>query len=76
MCSSDLKPFWLAETGSGANGGDKAGWIRTLATMQSTTMPNLAGVLWYDVKDPFGDFRLKGSAVTSAFGALLKGACR
>ena len=44
--------------------------------MQSTSMPKLAGVLWYDVKDPFGDFRLKGSAVTSAFGALLKGACR
>jgi hypothetical protein len=70
------KPFWLAETGSGAAGGDKAGWIRTLATMQATSMPNLAGVLWYDVKDPFGDFRLRGSAVTSAFGALLKGACR
>jgi hypothetical protein len=70
------KPFWLAETGSGAAGGDKAGWIRTLATMQATSMPNLAGVLWYDVKDPFGDFRLRGPDVTSAFGALLKGACR
>ena len=70
------KPFWLAETGSGATGGDKAGWIRTLATMQATSMPKLAGVLWYDVKDGFGDFRLRGPDVTSAFGALLKGACR
>lgn len=70
------KPFWLAETGSGAAGGDKAGWIRTLATLRSTSMPKLAGVLWYDVKDPFGDFRLRGAPVTSAFSALLKGACR
>jgi hypothetical protein len=70
------KPFWLAETGSGAAGGDKAGWIRTLATMQSTSMPKLAGVLWYDVRDGFGDFRLRGPDITSAFGALTKGACR
>lgn len=70
------KPFWLAETASGAAGGDKAGWIRTLSTLQATSMPKLAGVLWYDVKDGFGDFRLRGAGVTSAFGALLKGACR
>lgn len=70
------KPFWLAETGSGAAGGDKAGWITTLATLQSTSMPKLAGVVWYDVKDGFGDFRLRTSPVTKAFGALLKGACR
>ncbi len=70
------KPFWLAETGSGATGGDKASWIRTLATLQSTSMPKLAGVLWYDAKDPFGDFRLRTSPVTKAFSTLLKGACR
>ena len=70
------KPFWLAETGSGAAGGDKAGWITTLSTLQTTSMPKLAGVVWYDVKDAFGDFRLRTSPVTKAFSALLKGACR
>jgi hypothetical protein len=70
------KPFWLAETASGAAGGDKPGWIRTLATLRTTSMPKLAGVLWYDVRDRYGDFRLRGRPVTSAFRALLKGACR
>lgn len=70
------KPFWLAETGSGALGGDKPGWIRTLASLRSTSMPKLAGVLWYDVRDRHGDFRLRGRPVTSAFRDLLKGACR
>ena len=27
------KPFWIAETGSTATGGDKAGWIRSLASL-------------------------------------------
>lgn len=70
------KPFWLAETGSAAAGGDKAGWIRALAKLQATSMPKLAGVLWFDVKDQFGDFRLQGKPVTDAFRALLKGGCR
>lgn len=70
------KPFWLAETGSTAIGGDKAGWIESLATLQSTVMPKLAGVVWYDVDDPTGDFRLRGATVTSAFRTFLKGACR
>jgi hypothetical protein len=65
------KPFWLAETGSTATGGDKAAWIQTLASLPTTGMPRLAGVIWYDVKDPSGDFRLQGKPVTSAFGALL-----
>jgi hypothetical protein len=70
------KPFWLAETGSTAIGGDKAGWILTLATLQATAMPRLAGIVWYDVNDPTGDFRLRGKPVTSAFRSLLKEACR
>jgi hypothetical protein len=70
------KPFWLAETGSTAVGGDKAGWILTLATLQATAMPKLAGVVWYDVNDPTGDFRLRGSTVITAFKSLLKEACR
>ena len=70
------KPFWLAETGSTAIGGDEAGWILSLATLQATAMPKLAGVVWYDVKDPTGDFLLAGTSVTTAFRSLLKDACR
>jgi hypothetical protein len=68
------KPFWIAETGSAATGGDKAAWIGSLASLKST-MPKLAGVVWFDAKDPFGDFRIKGKATTGAFKALLKGRC-
>jgi mannan endo-1,4-beta-mannosidase len=70
------KPFWLAETGSTAVGGDKAGWILSLATLQQTAMPELAAVVWYDVDDPTGDFRLRGAEVTNAFKSLLQEACR
>lgn len=70
------KPFWLAETGSTAIGGDKAGWILSLATLQQTAMPELAGVVWYDVDDPTGDFRLRGAPVTNAFKSLLQEACQ
>ncbi len=70
------KPFWLAETGSTGIGGDKAGWILALATLQATAMPKLAGLVWYDVNDPTGDFRLQGALVLDAFKSLLKGACR
>jgi mannan endo-1,4-beta-mannosidase len=70
------KPFWIAETGSTASGGDKAAWIRTLGTLRLGSMPRLAGVVWYDIRDSDGDFRLGAGAVTSAFRALLKGACR
>jgi hypothetical protein len=70
------KPFWIAETGSTADGGDKAGWILSLSTLQSTSMPKLAGVVWYDVDDPLGDFRLQGRTVMSAFRDLVEEGCR
>ena len=70
------KPFWLAETASTATGGDKAGWILTLASLQATAMPKLAGIVWYDVDEATGDFRLRGSLVLNAFKSLLKEACR
>ena len=69
------KPFWIAETGSTAVGGDKAGWILSLGTLQSAAMPKLAGVVWYDVKDPLGDFSLNGKTVRSAFRGLLENGC-
>lgn len=70
------KPFWLAETGSTAVGGDKAGWILALSTLQSTAMPKLAGVVWYDINDPTGNFSLRGAPVIQAFKSLLQEACR
>jgi Glycosyl hydrolase family 26 len=70
------KPFWIAETASTAAGGDKAGWIQSLASLPATSMPKLAGVLWYDVADSNGDFTLRGRSVMSAFRSLLKEACR
>jgi Glycosyl hydrolase family 26 len=70
------KPFWIAETGSTADGGDKAGWILSLSTLQSTSMPKLAGLVWYDVDDPLGDFRLRGRTVISAFSDLVEEGCR
>jgi hypothetical protein len=70
------KPFWIAETGSTAVGGDKAGWVLSLSTLQSTSMPRLAGLVWYDVDDPLGDFRLRGKTVLSAFRDLVEEGCR
>lgn len=69
------KPFWMAETGSTARGGDKAGWILSLSTLRSSSMPRLAGVIWYDVDDPLGNFDLKGPGVLSAFRDLTKEGC-
>ncbi len=54
------KPFWIAETGSTAKGGDKAAWIRSLADAR-TSIPNLAGIVWFDVRDRNGDFRVSAS---------------
>ena len=50
---SAKKPFWIAETGSTAQSAAirPAGSSRS-ATLQATAMPKLAGVVWYDVKDP------------------------
>jgi hypothetical protein len=70
------KPFWIAETGSTATGGDQRAGIQSLGALKKT-MPQLAGVVWFDVKDPSGDFRLRATpAASAAFKALLKGACK
>ena len=65
------KPFWLAETGSTGLGGSKAGWIGQLGAIRSA-MPRLRGVLWYDVREPNGDFRITQTpATTAAFSGYL-----
>jgi hypothetical protein len=64
------KPFWIAETGSTTTGGNKVKWIRSLATLR-TSIPNLAGIVWFDVRDGNGDFRVSASKSTrSAFKAF------
>jgi hypothetical protein len=67
------KPFWITETGSTAAGGSKPSWIASLRALR-TAMPKLRGIVWFDVDDPEGDFRLVGPALTTAR-SLLKGRC-
>ena len=56
-------PFWIAETGSTALGGSKEQWIGRLGTLQ-TAIPNLAGLVWFDVRDRNGDFRIGAKKAT------------
>ena len=40
-------------------------------------MPRLRGLLWYDVREPNGDFRIgQTPAVTAAFSSYIAGACQ
>jgi hypothetical protein len=54
------KPFWIAETGSTSVGGSREKWISQLTTLR-TSIPNLAGIVWFDVRDSNGDFRISAS---------------
>ncbi len=67
------KPFWITETGSTESGGSQTAWIASLRTLK-TSMPLLRGVVWFDVADPEGDFRLDGPALRTAR-SLLKRRC-
>ncbi len=67
------KPFWITETGSTGSGGSQTAWIASLRTLKAS-MPRLRGVVWFDVADPQGDFRLAGPALQTAK-SLLKGRC-
>ena len=67
------KPFWISETGSTATGGDKNAWIASLKALK-TDMPMLRGVVWFDVNEPNGDFRLTGASAAAAK-SLIKGRC-
>jgi len=70
------KPFWISETGSTARGGDEGAWIGALGQL-GKTMPKLSGVVWYDVKDSTGDFRVpRKGAAASAFKAFVHSACK
>jgi beta-mannanase len=68
------KPFWIAETGSVAAGGDRAGWIAALGAL-APQMPKLAAVVWFDAKDPGGDFRLTDKPTLGAVKTLASGKC-
>ena len=67
------KPFWITETATTATGGSKTAWVTSLRSLR-TSMPKLRGVVWFDVADPEGDFRLVGPALQTAR-SLLKGRC-
>lgn len=70
------KPFWISETGTTAKGGDKGAWIGALGQL-GKTMPKLSGVVWYDVRDSTGDFRVpRSGAAAAAFKAFVRGACK
>lgn len=72
ISSLSTKPFWIAETGSTSKGGNKALWIARLGKLQSK-LPRLRGVVWYDVKERNGDFRVQQNRrTTRTFRAMLK----
>ncbi len=65
------KPFWISETGSTGQGGDKGAWMTALGALEGTAMPQLKGIVWYDQVDPLGDFRIRsGLPETLAFRGL------
>lgn len=67
------KPFWIAETGSTGVGGNKAKWISALRDLPDS-FPLLDGLVWYDVRDRNGDFRIRQSGRTKrAFRAMTAG---
>ena len=68
------KPFWIAETGSVATGGDRAAWVAALGALPAQ-MPKLAAVVWFDAKQAEGDFRLTDKPTLTAVKALAKGTC-
>jgi len=67
------KPFWITETGSTETGGSKTAWIASLRALKAD-LPRLRGLVWYDVADPEGDFRLAGPSLQTAK-SLLKKRC-
>lgn len=67
------KPFWITETGSTGTGGSQTAWISSLRTLKAS-MPQLRGVVWFDVADPLGDFRLVAPALRTVR-SMLKGRC-
>ena len=58
------KPFWVVETGSTNKGGDKSLWMTRLLKLDSR-LPRLKGVIWYDVKEKSGDFRIRQNRRTT-----------
>jgi hypothetical protein len=68
------KPFWIAETGSVAAGGDRTAWIASLGALP-LQMPKLTAVVWFDAKQADGDFRLADKTTLAAVKTLAKGKC-
>lgn len=62
------QPIWIAEVGSGTDGGDKAEWVRDMFRT-ARGMRRLRALVWMDTIDPeAGDWRIRSPAnVMAAF---------
>jgi hypothetical protein len=62
------QPIWIAEVGSGTEGGDKAAWVRDMFRT-ARGMRRLRALVWMDTIDPEeGDWRIRSPAdVAAAF---------
>ena len=66
------KPFWLAETGSTATGGDKAGWIESLASLRDDAgCPSSRASSGTTSTTPPATSGCRGQLVIAAFRSLL-----
>jgi beta-mannanase len=58
------QPIWIAEVGSAAQGGDKAGWVRDM-WKTAARMPQLKAIVWFDV-DKEEDWRAGADPTVAA----------
>ena len=60
---SPTKPIFIAETGCGTVGGDKAAWISNMFKVIPTTYPRIVGVTWFNANKE-RDWRIESSTAS------------
>lgn len=60
---SATKPIFIAETGCGTTGGDKAAWISNMFKVIPTTYPRIIGVTWFNANKE-RDWRIESSTAS------------
>ncbi len=60
---SATKPIFIAETGCGTTGGDKAAWITNMFKVIPTTYPRIIGVTWFNANKE-RDWRIESSTAS------------
>ena len=60
---SPTKPIFIAETGCGTIGGDKAAWISNMFKVIPTTYPRIIGVTWFNANKE-RDWRIESSTAS------------